>query len=784
MTMDDPDARCDSMPSSRPAFSKIHPPMPSRAPQSCTPTILPIVIAPAALRPLAFRTFTKKHNLTLTSSALQLITQFVGSRCGSGWREDGLAEKALDGIAKYWKTSGGGIIVSDDGDALKIALRHTEDFMDGNKVHNHTGPEQDANRTLDRQNIVRATTTRLPEPGGADGRDAYISSDANIEVSRGSNHSTGPDKWFKVIGAFDQPRLNYDITKKHFDLAFDSPSLLPHPAHKTQSFRYRYNLIHQRLLRNESFQASAMLSPQIVPLPNSSSDRGARQQAYKLTPVSNLLGRNGSTHILLGLLTVSPTGQLVLNDLTGSIELDIQHARPVPEDGAWFTPGMIVLVEGLYEERNSHAGLGLDNNTGIGGSLGGRFVAFSVGGPPCERRVDTLGLSSIDADGNGTGGGFGWVDFLGVGSERATGAMMRQIEKSALEHDTLHLGNEGRSRIVILGEVNLDNGTTLQALRKIFGQYAARPANQIPIAIVLIGNFSGYAVMSGGNRSGSVEYKEYFDAFASALLEFPTLLCNSAFVFVPGHHDPWASSFSAGAAPLVPRAPVPDLFTNRVKRAFATAKSDAERSTGTRTTGEAIWSTNPTRLSLFGPVQELVIYRDDMLGRLRRNAMVFSPLQKGDQDESCDMASIDLSEDSISSKNDRRGDPEWVDPTVQSAAARVPESHIEGICTEDVSTDLHTVRKLVKTILDQGYLSPFPFSERPVLWDYAGSLQLYPLPTALVLMDPEAPSYTISYQGCVVMNPGPLTSCRQRNMVQWIEFDVKNRQGVIKKDRL
>ena len=74
------------------------------------------------------------------------------------------------------------------------------------------------------------------------------------------------------------------------------------------------------------------------------------QQAYKLTPIANLLGRSGSNHLLLGMLTNSPTGLLTISDLTGSITLEIQHARPVPEDGAWFTPGMIVLVDGMYEE--------------------------------------------------------------------------------------------------------------------------------------------------------------------------------------------------------------------------------------------------------------------------------------------------------------------------------------------------------------------------------------------------------------------------------------------------
>jgi DNA polymerase epsilon subunit 2 len=45
--------------------------------------------------------------------------------------------------------------------------------------------------------------------------------------------------------------------------------------------------------------------------------------------------------MLLGLLTISPTGTLAINDLTGSIALDLTHTKQIPEDAAWFAPGMI-----------------------------------------------------------------------------------------------------------------------------------------------------------------------------------------------------------------------------------------------------------------------------------------------------------------------------------------------------------------------------------------------------------------------------------------------------------
>ena len=388
-------------------------------------------------------------------------------------------------------------------------------------------------------------------------------------------------------------------------------------------FRNRYNLIHQRLLRNESFQTPTFESSK-ASLKRSSSTLGTPQQSYKITSIANLLGRNGSTHMLLGLLTISPTGTLTISDLTGSIALDLTHAKPIPEDGAWFTPGMIVLVDGTYEEDSDTSG-GLGGTGGVGGTLGGKFIGFFIGGPPCERRSVTLGVSATNGEGDITaGGGFGWVDFLGVGSERAVGSKMRRIEQKLLKRSANNEDSAGRGRIIIIGEVNLDLPRSLQALKKILGVYAAESEEDTPMTFVITGNFVEHAVMARGGSGGSIEYKEYFDSLASVLSDYPTLLQSATFVFVPGDNDGWASSFSAGAAVPLPRKPVPTMFTTRIKRSFASANAEAEKEKDSKADGEAIWTTNPARLSLFGPTHEIVVFRDNMSSRLRRTAIRFS----------------------------------------------------------------------------------------------------------------------------------------------------------------
>lgn len=498
----------------------------------------------------------------------------------------------------------------------------------------------------------------------------------------------------------------------------------------------------------------------IPSLSRSTSTLTTSQQAYKLTPIANLLGRNNTSHLLLGLLDVSPTGTLAINDLTGSIALDLSHAKTVPEDGAWFVPGMIVLIDGIYEEEDDIGGSALGGGGGVGGTIGGKFIGLTVGGPPCERRQLTLGLSGSNEKGDITaGGGFGWVDFLGVGSERAVGSKMRKIEQKLLGRSQ---SGSGSCRMVVLGEINLDQPRTLEALKKVLGIYATEAEEDTPMTFVLMGNFVKHAVMARGGSGGSIEYKEYFDALALILSEYPTLLQSATFVFVPGDNDGWTSSFSAGAATPIPRKPVPDMFTSRVKRAFVTANAEAEKEQDVKTDGEAIWTTNPARLSLFGPAHEIVLLRDDMVSRLRRTAIRFASANPNsdemDVDNDVTHAESHTPEPSAPIRN-------FKDPTTSN---------------EPLPDEIQQARKLVKTLLDQSYLSPFRLQTRPVLWDYASALHLYPLPTALVLCDKDMAAFVVTYEGCCVMNPGTLVAPGRRGVAKWIEYDIGRSSGVIR----
>lgn len=773
--------------SSSPAFgTPVHPfpptagKRPPPAPPAFKPqiaTILPILLPPATLRPVAFRTFTKKYSLTLNSSALQAFASFIGKHCGSAWREEGTGEKLLEEAAKLWKAENGPVIV-EDGEKLKTILRTLEGSMSSGRVGtprsgNSLNPSRQNSFAFGNDSAVdlvgdRPELERQGSSYGISGLRVQSPASGPEEEDHGSSE---PRKWLKVISAFEQPRFTFDMDKKHFLRVETKPTLFPNPRQKTAVFKERYNIIHQRLLRNPAFQAPSISAG----LPTLKRHGTVTERTfYKITPIANLLGRGGSSHLLLGMLAIAPTGTLALNDMSGSISLDLQHATSMQEGQPYFCPGMIVLVDGVYEEDWAGAGSsGLGNTGGVGGTIGGRFVGFEIGSPPVERRDISLGINLKAED---LGGGFGWADFLGLGSERAVGTRMKKLE-SRLVGPESDIDDDAR-KMVILSGVTLDQPSTLTALRKLLEQYEA--AEQLPMGFVLAGDFSSKAAMAGAG-TGSIEYKELFNELAAVLSDFPALLRSCTWVFVPGDNDPWASSFSAGASTLLPREGVPDLFTNRIKRAFANAKAEVGAKKG-EADGEAIWTSNPTRLSFFGPAHELVILRDDISGRFRRNAIRYGQAMKQAESQT-DSAIVlpDPDEDmTMSGALPTTESDELEDTRMAFDAESPPAALAETVPSE--SYNIQEAKRLILSLLPQSTVSPFPLTVRPVHWDYAPSaLTLYPLPHALVVADADAPPFAITYEGCHVMNPGRLVEGGgKRKKVQWIEYDVWTKRGGVK----
>jgi DNA polymerase epsilon subunit 2 len=92
----------------------------------------------------------------------------------------------------------------------------------------------------------------------------------------------------------------------------------------------------------------------------------------------------------------------------------------------------------------------------------------------------------------------------------------------------------------------------------------------------------------------SFRYLAGFKALAEAIAGFPTLSQHSQFIFIPGPTDPWSSS-------TLPRPPIPDSFVEPIRAKVP----------------KATFTSNPARLKYFD--QEIVIFREDLMGRMLRN---------------------------------------------------------------------------------------------------------------------------------------------------------------------
>ena len=571
--------------------------------------MLPIILPPATLRPVAFRTLTKKFDLTLTSTALGSLAEFIGKHCGSEWREEGLAEKVLEEVAKSWKSISGAVILDGSSELFVHILATLEP-----RIRNgHFVPSAEA----ESHNEEAPAPQPLTEPSDP----AKTAGTGNRSIGDEQNTSD-LRRWLIIVDAFIQPRLRFDATKNQFVQMTKGPNALPEVASKLQLWHEEYALVYRRLLMHQiSLQASHTEA-----LPGASHSGVSREMTQKVTheimPIANMVGRTGSTHVIFGLLALSPAGVLMLSDTSGNVAVDINRAKAVPWNGTWFAPGMYAVVEGIYSEDETS--IALIGKEGVGGTIRGKLVALSIGGPPCERREQSLGIERINEQSVNTWGksgkGFGWVDFTGLGSERGSGRYMRALEKELLNSDPCQ---KRRAKIVVIGELNLENPKTVRALKKVIGRYSQSPVAAMPMAFILSGNFGQHAAMAGSDMSSRTVYKHLFESLASTLSEFPTVLRAARFIFVPGDQDPWASASSAGAAVPLPRRAVPEVFTAAIKKAFALANVEGETVPQTELGGDAAWTTNPARISFFGTAHEIVIFRDDLSARLRRLSIKF-----------------------------------------------------------------------------------------------------------------------------------------------------------------
>jgi DNA polymerase epsilon subunit 2 len=173
------------------------------------------------LRPVAVRIFTRNHNLNLKSSALSSLATFIGRYCGAGWREEGLAERVLEEVARTWKRLGGPVIVDGEGEMMKNILKSLESSMVGGRIVQSKAPTPSLSREgsfkFGPQNS-QGSNGPFVRPSLPDSHSSFGMSSLEVADPEEEEDATkDPREWIQIISAFDQPRLTYNVGKKHFE---------------------------------------------------------------------------------------------------------------------------------------------------------------------------------------------------------------------------------------------------------------------------------------------------------------------------------------------------------------------------------------------------------------------------------------------------------------------------------------------------------------------------------------------------------------------------------------
>ncbi|CAG0912372.1 unnamed protein product [Notodromas monacha] len=286
----------------------------------------------------------------------------------------------------------------------------------------------------------------------------------------------------------------------------------------------------------------------------------------------------------------------------------------------------------------------------------GLFHVTIMGMPPVETHEKTRKY-------------FGSLDFLKGLTDTSPRCDVKLKELEMKDQSTL---------FVFLSDIWLDNPATFTKLEILLDGFSDCP----PTCFVLCGNFLKPLNFGGSGESDSNitdlsaaknladVLKDNLEKFADLIEKFPLVMQQSYFVFVPGISDP-------GISGAFPRKSLPK---------YVTAKF-AER------IPNAVFATNPCRIRFYS--QEIVVFREDVLSKMGRNAFYF--------------------------------------PTTTN---------------ED---ELYS--HFVKTLLSQAHLAPLPLQTCPIYWPYDQSMRLYPLPDVVVVADRFKP-FTNSQAGCIVTNPG------------------------------
>jgi DNA polymerase epsilon subunit 2 len=126
----------------------------------------------------------------------------------------------LEEVARSWKNRNGGVIVEGTSKELQEILKALEGNMSGGRITGSARGLPRGDSMLDIKDN-EALNTRLglrpAELTTDDANKSFGMSGLGVEEEPEEENTKDPRAWLKIINAYEQPRLIYNVSKKHFE---------------------------------------------------------------------------------------------------------------------------------------------------------------------------------------------------------------------------------------------------------------------------------------------------------------------------------------------------------------------------------------------------------------------------------------------------------------------------------------------------------------------------------------------------------------------------------------
>lgn len=354
-------------------------------------------------------------------------------------------------------------------------------------------------------------------------------------LSLATDNSDSKQTIFTYVDAFKLQRFEYEPVRKTMTRVPNGQLKLYGTADdKANMLRERWQLLRQRLARNPAFSPPAVST--------------ASTEYHEVTHIEALIGRPGAK-VIFGMLTQIIEGKWFIEDTNSVIEVVLTDAECTP---GLFVESCMVLAHGEL--------------------VGEKFFVTALGMPPFEPRIETLNA-------------FPQLEYFGL-EQGIDSKKERELRKQQMMEE------HADDMIIVLSDVHLDNPRVMTQLHTLLTGYL--PAR--PPLFVFCGNFTSRELGYGEDDAKTLE--GLFDALCDLILQFPELVEESRFMFVPGPLDPVRGGH------VLPAPPLPDVFTHKLREKLG---------------DRVVMASNPARF-LYGD-QEVVLFRHDLLHHMRRNCV-------------------------------------------------------------------------------------------------------------------------------------------------------------------